>query len=453
MNQTSPSSHLYTNRQLTAMLLPLMAEQLLITMMGLVNTFMVAHVGSYAISAVSLVDSINILFIQGFYALGAGGTIVCSQYLGNNRVDRATEAARQTLFIVTLISVGVMFLCIVFDRPLLRLIFGEVDEEVFTASRVYFFFSALSYPFIALYDSGSSIFRAQENTTFPMAMSGVANVANIIGNVILVIGFQMGVAGAAISTLFGRALCALLVLWKLSKKGDPKQPICVNHYLSIRPNRDLIRRILRIGIPSGIENSMFQFGKLAIQSSVSTLGVTAMAANAMAANFESFNGVAGVGVGIGLMTVVGHSLGAGRKDEANYYIKKFCLIAEFSIAASCLLLYVLGRPIVVASGMETEAMNLFFVLLAFISIVKPIIWVPSFIPAYGMRAAGDVKYSMLVSCLSMWFCRVALTIFLIRIMGFGPVAVWIGMFTDWLIRGIFFLHRYLSKKWLNCNVL
>ena len=153
------------------------------------------------------------------------------------------------------------------------------------------------------------------------------------------------------------------------------------------------------------------------------------------------------------MTVVGHSLGAGRKDEANYYIKKFCLIAEFSIAASCLLLYVLGRPIVVASGMETEAMNLFFVLLAFISIVKPIIWVPSFIPAYGMRAAGDVKYSMLVSCLSMWFCRVALTIFLIRVMGFGPVAVWIGMFTDWLIRGIFFMHRYLSKKWLNCNVL
>ena len=300
MNQSpSQTTHLFTNRQITAMLLPLMAEQLLITLMGMVNTFMVAHVGSYAISAVSLVDSINILVIQAFYALSTGGTIVCAQYLGQKKTGHAIRSAEQTLFIVTLISLVTAAFCILFDRQILRLIFGTVDEEVFNSARTYFFYSSLSYPFIALYDAGSSIFRAQKNTGFPMAMSLIANIANVIGNIILVLILGQGVAGAAISTLAARALCALLVLLRLVKPRE-NQPVYVANYTRIRPHMPLIRRILHIGIPAGIENSMFQFGKLAIQSSVSTLGVTAMAAHAMASNFESFNGIAGIGVGIGL---------------------------------------------------------------------------------------------------------------------------------------------------------
>ena len=453
MNQSpSQTTHLFTNRQITAMLLPLMAEQLLITLMGMVNTFMVAHVGSYAISAVSLVDSINILVIQAFYALSTGGTIVCAQYLGQKKTGHAIRSAEQTLFIVTLISLVTAAFCILFDRQILRLIFGTVDEEVFNSARTYFFYSSLSYPFIALYDAGSSIFRAQKNTGFPMAMSLIANIANVIGNIILVLILGQGVAGAAISTLAARALCALLVLLRLVKPRE-NQPVYVANYTRIRPHMPLIRRILHIGIPAGIENSMFQFGKLAIQSSVSTLGVTAMAAHAMASNFESFNGIAGIGVGIGLMTVTGHCLGAGRKDEAVYYVKKFCVAAEIAVAGSCILLSLLARPIVTLSGMEPESMRLFLGLLTFITLVKPIIWVPSFIPAYGLRAAGDVKYTMVVSCLTMWLCRVSLCIFLIRGLGVGPIAVWIGMFSDWIVRGIFFTRRYMSRKWLEFHVL
>ena len=321
MNQSpTPTDHLFTNRQLTAMLLPLMAEQLLITMMGMVNTFMVAHVGSYAISAVSLVDSINILVIQAFYALSTGGTIVCAQYLGQKKLGHAVHSAEQTLFIVTFISLVTAALCILFDRQILRLIFGTVEADVFNSARTYFFFSSLSYPFIALYDAGSSIFRAQKNTSFPMAMSVIANIANVIGNVVLVLILGQGVAGAAISTLAARALCAFLVLMRLAKPRE-NQPVHVSNYIRIRPHMPLIRRILHIGIPAGIENSMFQFGKLAIQSSVSTLGVTAMAAHAMASNFESFNGIAGVGVGIGLMTATGHCLG-GPKGLGRLLCKK-----------------------------------------------------------------------------------------------------------------------------------
>lgn len=450
--EKTKQTHLFTNSSIMKMVLPLMAEQLLITMMGMVNTFMVAHVGSYAISAVSLVDSINILIIQAFYALGAGGTIVCSQYLGKKDTKSASQAAGQTLFIITLISLFAMILCILFDVPLLHLIFGSVDEDVFSSARAYFFFSALSYPFIALYDSGSAIFRAQENTGFPMIISALANGVNILGNIILVLILKQGTAGAAISTLIARAFCAFIILYRLTK---PKriQTIVISNYLNIRPNRELIQRILRIGIPSGIENSMFQFGKLAIQSSISTLGVTAMAAQAMAANFESFNGIAGIGVGIGLMTVIGHCLGAGREDEAIYYVKKFSFIGECAIVISCVVLYLLANPIVTLAGMDQESIPLFLFMLTAITIVKPIIWTPSFIPAYAFRAAGDVKYSMMVSCLSMWICRVTLTVFLIRVMGMGPMAVWIGMFTDWAIRGFFYSRRFFSKKWLNFQVL
>ena len=440
-------THRMSTRQIMAMLLPLMAEQLLITMMGMVNTVMVTHVGPAAISAVSLVDSINVLVIQAFYAMGAGGTIVCAQYLGHQETENANRAARQTLLVITFLSAVIMLLCIVLNRSMLSLIFGAVEEEVLDAAEVYFFFSALSYPFIALYDSGSSIFRAQGQTRFPMLMSALANLFNIIGNVVLVLWLQMGVAGAAISTLAARAFCALVVMWRLA---HPKgiQPIVVKEYRKIRPQMSLIRNILRIGIPAGIENGMFQFGKLAIQSTVSTMGTAEIAAQAMTNILENLNGIAGIGIGIGLMTIVGQCLGAGREDEAVYYIKKLTLIGEVVIIASCLLVFVLARPITIIGGMEAQSADLCVSMVTWITIVKPIIWSQAFIPAYGMRAAGDVKFSMILSCISMWAFRVTLCTFLCRCMGVGPIGVWIGMFTDWTVRGFVFLWRFHSRRWL-----
>ena len=272
----------------------------------------------------------------------------------------AIRSAEQTLFIVTLISLVTAAFCILFDRQILRLIFGTVDEEVFNSARTYFFYSSLSYPFIALYDAGSSIFRAQKNTGFPMAMSLIANIANVIGNIILVLILGQGVAGAAISTLAARALCALLVLLRLVKPRE-NQPVYVANYTRIRPHMPLIRRILHIGIPAGIENSMFQFGKLAIQSTVSLMGTAAIAAQGMANLIENLNGILAIGVGVGLMTVVGESLGAGRKDEAIYYVKKLSIVSEVVIVISCLVMYILVYPITKFGGMEAESARLVFI--------------------------------------------------------------------------------------------
>ena len=435
-----------------SLLIPVVLEQLLNSIMGTADTMMVSNVGSAAISAVSLVDSINVLVIQAFSALAAGGAIVCAQYIGQKNKEKANESARQVLFIITAISVAVSLICLVLQKPLLSLIFGSVEPAVMRASETYFFYTALSFPFIAAYDSAASIFRAQDNTKGPMIISMISNVMNIAGNAVMIWVFHMGVAGAALSTLISRIFCAVVVIIQLRKEREG-QEIVVRDYFKIRPDWSMIRRILGLGIPSGIENSMFQLGKLAIQSTVSTLGTAAIAAQAMTNILENLNGIAAIGVGVGLMTIVGQCLGAGRQDEAVYYIKKLCVIAEVIIIISCLGVFALTKPITILGGMEKESADMCFHMVMWITIVKPLVWIMAFIPGYGLRAAGDVKFSMIVSCCTMWACRFCLCVFLIRVMGFGPMGVWIGMFADWTLRGIIFTWRFHSRKWLQHKVI
>ena len=444
--------HMFSNRLICSLLIPVVLEQLLNSIMGTADTMMVSNVGSAAISAVSLVDSINVLVIQAFSALAAGGVIVCAQYIGQKNKEKANESARQVLFIITAISVAVSLICLVFQKPLLRLIFGSVEPAVMSASETYFFYTALSFPFIAAYDSAASIFRAQDNTKGPMIISMISNVMNIAGNAVMIWVFHMGVAGAALSTLISRIFCAVVVIIQLRKEREG-QEIVVRDYFKIRPDWSMIRRILGLGIPSGVENSMFQLGKLAIQSTVSTLGTAAIAAQAMTNILENLNGIAAIGVGVGLMTIVGQCLGAGRKDEAVYYIKKLCVIAEVIIIISCLGVFALTKPITILGGMEKESADMCFHMVMWITIVKPLVWIMAFIPGYGLRAAGDVKFSMIVSCCTMWACRFCLCVFLIRVMGFGPMGVWIGMFADWTLRGIIFTWRFHSRKWLQHKVI
>lgn len=444
------SQHMFTNRMISSLLIPVVMEQLLNSIMGTADTMMVSNIGSAAISAVSLVDSINVLVIQAFSALAAGGAIVCAQYIGQKNKERANESARQVLFIITLISVIVSAICLISQKPLLKLIFGSVEEAVMSASETYFFYTALSFPFIAMYDSAASIFRAQDNTRGPMVISMISNIMNIVGNAILIWGFHMGVAGAAISTLVSRIFCAVAVLIQLRRD---RQMIVVRDYLKIRPNWKMIGRILGIGIPSGVENSMFQLGKLAIQSTVSTLGTVAIAAQAMTNILENMSGIAGSGIGIGLMTIVGQCMGANQKDEAAYYIKKLSIIAEGAIIVSSLLVFALTRPVTILGGMELASADMCYNMMKWITIVKPLVWVLAFVPAYGLRAAGDVKFSMITSCASMWLCRFCLCVVLIRGFGFGPMGVWIGMFADWTVRAVVFTYRFRSRKWMEHQVI
>lgn len=442
--------HLFSNKDLRILLIPLVIEQILNALMGTVDTMMVSNVSSSAISAVSLVDSINVLVIQVFSALAAGGTIICSQYMGQKDTKNATRTAQQLVMVVTVISLAITAVCVIWQVPILRLVFGKVEASVMRDSEIYFLYTALSFPFIGIFNAGSSVFRAQENTRLPMAVSVISNGMNIVGNAILIFGFHMGVAGAAISTLISRIFCVVVIMWYLRM---PRQEIVVRDYMKIRPDGKRIKTLLAVGIPTGIENGMFQFGKLAIQSTVSTLGTAAIAAQAMTNILENMNGIAAMGIGIGLMTIVGECIGAGRRDEAIYYTKKLSWIAEVVVVISCILVYLLTEGITKVGGMEPESAKMCLFMMGWITVVKPLVWVLAFIPAYGMRAAGDVKFSMILSCISMWICRVSLCIFLCRVMGFGPIAVWIGMFTDWTVRGIVYMIRFRSRKWMDHQVI
>lgn len=441
---------LFPRRALWMLLIPLIIEQMLNSLMGMVDTLMVSRVGAEAISAVSLVDSINNLVLQVFAAMAAGAAIICSQYLGRKDEKGCNDAAKQIVLTVVVISSVIMIIGVGFRKPLLHLIFGSVEEAVMTNAQIYFLITALSYPFIALFQAGAAFYRACGNSKFTMKTALIANVANIVGNTLFIFVLQMGAAGAAISTLISRALCAFVVFYALRKPGYAIQ---LKNYFSIRPDLNLIVKILAIGVPSGIENGMFQFGKLAIQSTVSSLGTAAIAAQAMTIIFENVNGMAAVGIGIGLMTVVGQSIGAGRQEEAKYYIVKLASYAEVAMIISCILVYIAARPVTVLAGMSEESTALCMQMILAITIVKPLLWVPSFTPPNGLRAAGDVRFSMITATLTMWLCRVALSIFLMRVVKTGPIGVWYGMFADWGVRGVIFTIRFVRGKWLRFKVI
>ena len=385
-----------------------------------------------------------------FFLLIRESTIICSQYLGRKDEKGCNEAAKQIVLTVVVISSVIMIIGVGFRKPLLHLIFGSVEEAVMTNAQMYFLITALSYPFIALFQAGAAFYRACGNSKFTMKTALIANVANIVGNTLFIFILQMGAAGAAISTLISRAVCAFVVFYALRKPGYAIQ---LKNYFSIRPDLNLIVKILAIGVPSGIENGMFQFGKLAIQSTVSSLGTAAIAAQAMTIIFENVNGMAAVGIGIGLMTVVGQSIGAGRQEEAKYYIVKLAGYAEVAMIISCILVYIAARPVTVLAGMSEESTALCMQMILAITIVKPILWVPSFTPPNGLRAAGDVRFSMITATLTMWLCRVALSIFLMRVVKTGPIGVWYGMFADWGVRGVIFTIRFVRGKWLRFKVI
>lgn len=441
---------LFPRRVLWMLLIPLIIEQMLNSLMGMVDTLMVSRVGAEAISAVSLVDSINNLVLQVFAAMAAGAAIICSQYLGRKDEKGCNDAAKQIVLTVVVISSVIMIIGVGFRKPLLHLIFGSVEEAVMTNAQIYFLITALSYPFIALFQAGAAFYRACGNSKFTMKTALIANVTNIVGNTLFIFVLQMGAAGAAVSTLISRALCAFVVFYALRKPGYAIQ---LKNYFSIRPDLNLIVKILAIGVPSGIENGMFQFGKLAIQSTVSSLGTAAIAAQAMTIIFENVNGMAAVGIGIGLMTVVGQSIGAGRQEEAKYYIVKLAGYAEVAMIISCILVYIAARPVTVLAGMSEESTALCMQMILAITIVKPLLWVPSFTPPNGLRAAGDVRFSMITATLTMWLCRVALSIFLMRVVKTGPIGVWYGMFADWGVRGVIFTIRFVRGKWLRFKVI
>ena len=418
------STPLFPRQALVALLLPLIAEQALSVTIGLADTLMVSSVGEAAVSGVSLVDSFNTLMIQIMSALATGGAVVTSQYIGHQEPKNAKAAAAQILFVLSSFSVLVAAVVIGGRHAILRGIFGSIDADVMHYAETYFLLSALSYPFIGLYNAGAALFRAQGNSKISMLSSLVMNVVNIGGNAVLIYGFGMGVMGAALASLVSRAIACAVVLYLLQK---PDCALRVDSLRAMAPNGGLIRRILRVGIPAGIENGMFQIGKLSVSSLTSTLGTAAIAANAVAGNISSFLNVPASAVGIGALTVVGQCLGAGEKVQAKRYSRLLLLTAYAGDWVMNLSgLFFLNKLALSWFNLSPDAYGMALELMVWFNAVSLILWPSSFTLPNILRAAGDAAFTMTVSVISMWVFRVAFCYLMVLKFHCGLLFIWLA---------------------------
>ena len=440
-------SLLFTREDLKKLIVPLIIEQALALSIGLFDTLMVSSCGEAAVSGVSLVDSISVLLIQILSALATGGAVVCSQYIGKKMPERAKLSAGQLMFIMLVSAGTVMVVILLSYRFLLRAIFGQIDADVMQNAEIYFIISAISYPFLGVYNAGAALFRAIGNSRVSMYTSLVMNVINIGGNAVLIFGFGLG---AALATLTARIVSALVMVVLLSRKDNP---LCIATPGCMKPQRDVIGKILKIGIPSGVENGMFQIGKLLVSRLTATFGTAAIAANAVANSVAGFANIPGIAIGLAIVTVIGRCIGAGEKEQARYYSKRLLGLAYAGMVLADLALFVLVKPIIACFALSAEAARIATQLLVSFAVCAALIWPLSFTLPNVLRAAGDAKYTMEVSVFSMWVFRVASSYFFAGTMGLGVLGVWIGMYVDWAFRTLLFVIRYRRGRWLEKRVV
>lgn len=435
---------MFTKKNLIQLIIPLIIEQILIVTVGMADGIMVARVGEAAVSGVSIVDSINILLIGLFSAMATGGAVVSSQLLGQKKEKNASLAGEQLIISILTLSVIVMIVTLIGRNMILNILFSGVEADVMRNARIYFFYSALSYPFLAVYNACAALFRSMGNSKISMKISLVSNLINIVGNAILIFGFNMGVAGAAIATLVSRIFSSLMIFIMLSNKDIP---IHIGNLLKIKPNMVIIKRILRIGIPNGMENSVFQIGKIAVQGIVAGLGTASITANAIAGNIGGFGVLPGSAIGLALITVVGQTIGAGDYEGAKKYTIRLMKMTHLIMAGINIVIIFLIPYILKIYQVSDVTARLASTLMLYHCILATIFWPPSFALPNALRAAGDVKYTMWVSMISMWVWRIGLSYVLAIVFDIGVFGVWIAMTVDWVSRSACFVYRFFKEKY------
>lgn len=446
------SNLLFSRDALIRLIVPLIIEQLLLMTVGMADTVMVTTAGEATVSGVSLVDNINTLIIQIFSALSTGGAVVVAQYLGRQETHSAKTAAKQLLYAMTGISVVLMILALIFRQHILSLIFGQVEPAVMDSALVYFLLTAAAYPFMGIYNAGAALFRAMGNSKVSMINSFIINVINILVNAILIFGFGMGAAGAGIGTLASRIAAAVIIMVMLRHPGLTVQVDDIFHF---EFNGSMIRRILFIGIPTGMENGMFQAGKLMVLNLITTFGTSAVAANAIANSISGVINVPGSAMGLAIITVIGRCIGAGDTRQAVHYTKLLVGCSYLSMLIMGSALFFSADFLVTLFNLSPEAMAMASQVLKCCAIANMLFWPMAFTLPNSLRAAGDAVFTMVVSLTTMFVCRVALSyVFACSWgLGLGMLGVWLAMFCDWIVRAVCFLWRYWRGSWKKIHVI
>ncbi|MFR0746033.1 MULTISPECIES: MATE family efflux transporter [Hungatella] len=438
------TEHLFSNKELKKLILPLFMEQLLVMLVGIADTFVVSYAGEAAVSGVSLVNSFNTIFIYLFTALASGGAVIISQYIGRHDTEPAGESASQLFTVSLLFSAASAVVILMLHRQILRLMFGKVEPEVMEACVTYLRISAYSYPAIAVYNAGAAVYRSIGKTSTTMYISVLSNIINVIGNVIGVFVLNAGVAGVAYPSLAARMFSAVVITGLCFRKRER-----VQYRLGwiLQWNRDLMRRILGIAVPNGIENGIFQFVKVALSSVAALFGTYQIAANGIAQSIWSMAALAGVTMGPVFITVIGQCMGAGDSGQAEYYFKKLLKITLLLSLIWNAMIFAVTPLLMKAYILADETKQLVILLVLIHNVFNSIVFPFSGPLGNGLRAAGDVKFTMVVSIASTIGGRLIFSLLFGIVFQMGVIGIACAMCLDWLLRAIIFYVRFKAGKW------
>jgi len=434
---------MFDNTYLKKLILPIIIEQILAVTIGIVDMLVISTVSQSALTGVALIENINRLIIQIMAGFSMGGIAVCSLYFGKKDEETAKKVCAQLELIMLIFSVLMMLICIIGNKALISLIFGNIDNDVMKSAQTFLVISALSYPFLGIYNAGAAIFRSSGNSKISMQLSFLMNIINLCLNMMFVFLFHLEVLGVATASLISRALSGIIISYLVC---SPKNPIQIKGIRVFRPKIDLIKKILNIAVPSGIENGMFQIGKLAVVSMIAVLGTDAIAANAVGYTIIDFPNIPGVAIGLALITVVGQCRGAGEYEQVYKYTRKLLKYAYLGDWLCKFILFIFAKEIVSLFSLSVDATNTAVLILRCFSVASIVIWPLSFTLPNALRAMGDAKFTMTVSIVSMWIFRVISSYILAIVFKMGVLGLWIGMFIDWYFRGIIFSVRFFARK-------
>lgn len=441
---------MFSNKDLRDLIIPLFVEQFLLMLVGIADTFVVSFSSEADVSGVSLVNSFNTILIFLFTALSSGGAVIISQYIGNRDPKKAEEAASQLLMISALISVLLSAVILLFDNQLLSLLFGKVEPAVMEASKTYLIITTWSLPALAIYDAGAALCRCMGKANATMYISTVANIINIIGNCIGVFVLDLGAAGVAYPAFISRILSAVAVtVYCFNRKNE----------IQYRVNKifawdgSLLKKIMGIALPNGIENGVHQLVKVALSSMVALFGTYQIAANGVAQSIWSLASIMGLAMAPVYTTVIGQCMGARDIDSANYYFKKLNKITLLLSVFWNVFVFAITPLILKHSAISAEAKSLVIWLVLINNIFNGLAYPFAGSLGNGLRAAGDVKFTMLVSI----FLTIAARLFFSALFGlwldWGVIGIAIGMSMDLVLRGGIFIWRYKSQKWTKFQII
>ena len=443
MRQTVTENRLFSKKDLRKLIIPLILEQTLAITVGMADTMMISSAGEAAVSGVSLVDMFNNLIISVLAALAPGGAVVTSQCIGAGRREEACRSARQLVFTEAAITIGISVLVLLFHRQILGLFFGQIEADVMQNAIIYLIISVFSFPLLAVYDSCAALYRSMGNAQITLKISLLMNVINVVGNAIGVYVLKLGVAGVAIPSLVSRGVAGVVLFTLLH---NPDNLVFLTRE-KFKVDATIVKRILFIGIPSGIENGIFQLGRVLVVSIIAAFGTSQIAANGVANSLDSMGCIVGQAMSLAMITVIGRCVGAGEEGQVRYYTKKLLGETYFYTAVINSIILLLLPWILQIYGLGEETTRLSYILVMIHDGMAIFLWPASFVLPNMLRACNDVKYTMVVSIFSMITFRIGFSYVFGVHMGWMAVGVWAAMVIDWVFRVLCFVGRYLAGTW------